>query len=89
MSQYKAQEGYILIKIDKLTSGKEETFNVSSVFYPKKDLRWSSRRISKNRKKYIKWEAYVVALVSVDSISDIQNAYLIISQILLNLSNMF
>lgn len=75
LSQYKAQEGYILIKIDKLTSGKEETFNVSSVFYPKKDLDEALEEYLRIEKNTLSGKAYVVALVSVDSISDIQNAY--------------
>lgn len=75
LSQYKTQEGYILIKIDKLTSGKEETFNVSSVFYPKKDLDEALEEYLRIEKNTLSGKAYVVALVSVDSISDIQNAY--------------
>lgn len=75
LSKSNSQEGYILIKIDKLISIKEETFNVSSTFYLKKDLDKAVEEYLQIEKKSLVGKAYVVVLVSVDSISDVKNAY--------------
>lgn len=68
------EKGYVLIEINKLP-GNEETFNVTTIFYLTKDLEVATQEYLKIEKRSLTGKSYVAALVSVDSIGEIEDAY--------------
>ncbi len=66
--------GYILIKIDKIDNS-DHSYNVNTSFYNIDELAIASKDYLETEKATLLGKSYVTALVSIDTIGDIETAY--------------